>query len=158
VWRRSGFRIIAAGLAVLIWTAPMFFGFLSLRADPLKSTNSAEQRLAIWRRVTDVISQHPVEGSGIGALRTMREKIPSGEFAGQFFIPNHPHNMILQLWAETGAIGAGLLALAVIFAGWRLPPPERLGVAAPRIAGLVGGVTALVISFDLWNEWSWAMA
>lgn len=159
IWRRIGFKILASGIAMLIWTAPMLFGFLSLNADGASATNSWQWRLAIWKRVVEVTGERPIEGSGLGVLRTIDETIPTGDFAGQMLVPNHAHNMMLQLWAETGAIGAGLLALAILMAGWRLPSPERLGLAAPRLAGLAGGMTAIAcVSFDLWNEWWWATA
>jgi O-antigen ligase len=157
VFRTHGFKIIGSGMAMLVWTAPMFFGFLSLGAEAENAHTSSEQRLAIWRRVVDLTSQHPIEGSGLGVLRTMRERITQGDFTGELFIPNHAHNMLLQLWVETGAIGAALLAVTIVLIGWRMPAPERLGLAAPRIAGLTGGITAMAcVSFDLWNEWWWA--
>lgn len=158
IWRRNGYRIIACGIALIVWTAPMFFGFLSLHADETLSTTSADQRLAIWKRVVVETSHRPIEGNGVGVLRTMNvKKIGSGKFADQPEIPNHPHNMTLQLWVETGAIGSALLAISIILAGWRLPPPEKLGLAAPRVAALAGGMTVVAcFSFDLWNEWWWS--
>lgn len=159
VFRRSGFRILASGMAALVWTAPMFFGFLSLGADATKATTSSEWRLAIWRRVVEITSERPIEGSGLGVLRTVRDVIPEGTFAGQYEVPNHAHNMLLQLWAETGAIGAALVAVSILMVGWRMPEPQRLGVAAPRIAGLAGGMTAIAcVSFDLWDGIPWAAA
>jgi O-antigen ligase len=72
-------------------------------------------------------------------------------------VPNHSHNMAMQLWAETGAIGAGLLALTLVLAGWRLPTPASLGSRAGAVAGLIGAAGTIgAVSFDLWNEWWWA--
>ena len=158
IWRTSGFRILGVGLALLVWTAPMFFGLLALDTDVATAATSSEWRLAIWNRVIEVTAERPFEGSGLGVLRTIDDVIPDGPLAGMPLVPNHAHNMLLQLWAETGAIGAGLLAIAIMLAAWRLPAPERLGVAAPRLAGLIGGTAAIAcVSFDLWNEWWWAV-
>lgn len=158
VWRTSGFRILGVGLALLVWTAPMLFGVLALNADANTASTSSEWRLAIWERVIEITAERPFEGSGVGVLRTIRETIPEGPFEGQLLVPNHAHNMLLQLWAETGAIGAALLAVALVLAAWRLPSPEKLGLAAPRLAGLAGGAAAIAcVSFDLWNEWWWAL-
>jgi hypothetical protein len=89
----------------------------------------------------------------------MREKIPAGEFTGQFYVPNHSHNMILQLWAETGAIGAGLVSIAIIMAAFRMPQPRVLGVAGFLAAALAGQFMAVaLVSFDLWNDWWWSCA
>ncbi|RYY91585.1 MAG: acyltransferase, partial [Alphaproteobacteria bacterium] len=76
---------------------------------------------------------------------------------GQLLIPNHPHNMLLQLWAETGLVGAALAAAVLVLVAWRLPRPDALGPAMPRVAAIIGGFCASLISFDLWNEAWWAV-
>ncbi len=155
---KHGFKLIAGGVASLILVAPLLFGFISRGANASLETTSAGYREAIWRRVMEVIESHPVTGAGVGVLRTIKEKIPDGVFAGNLLVPNHAHNMTLQLWAETGAIGAVLLSLAIFLAGWRLPSPQAMGRAAPRVAGLIAGMTVVAcVSFDLWREWWWAV-
>ncbi|MBP9233826.1 MAG: acyltransferase family protein [Hyphomonadaceae bacterium] len=154
---RSGFRILGASIALLVVAAPVVFQFVSAGANALTATNSLQYRQAIWHRVVEFIWEKPLLGSGVGALRMSREEISSGVFAGQLHIPNHPHNMLLQLWAETGAIGAALVAAIVVLVAWRLPRPDELGPATPRIAAIVGGFCASWVSFDLWNEAWWAV-
>ena len=128
-------------------------------ADATTATTSAEWRLAIWNRVIEVIRQDPFFGQGLGVLRTMDEKIPTGVFKDELFVPNHAHNMVLQLWAEVGAIGAVLVAVTVLLAGFRLPQPRALGVAGFLAAALAGQFMAIaLVSFDLWNDWWWACA
>ena len=137
----------------------MVFSVLSRNADALTATTSFEWRLAIWRRVIEVIRQDPIFGQGLGVLRTMDERIPSGVFKGELFVPNHAHNMVLQLWAETGAIGASLVAITLLLAGFRMPQPRTLGVAGFLAAALAGQFMAIALgSFDLWNDWWWAAA
>lgn len=156
---KNGFRILGAVLAFIIASTPLIFGFISKGADATTATTSAEWRLAIWRRVIEVIGHDPVFGQGLGVLRTMRDKIPSGVFKNELFVPNHAHNMVLQLWAETGAIGAILVAITVLFAGFRMPQPRMLGVAGFLAAALAGQFMAIaLVSFDLWNDWWWATA
>src|SRR5690606_36384263 len=117
--------------------------------DASGATNSVQYRQAIWQRVLDMIWQQPWLGSGLGALRMERDIIPSGVFEGQLLIPNHPHNMLLQLWAETGLVGAALVAAVIVLVAWRLPRPDALGPAMPRVAAIIGGFCASLISFDL---------
>jgi O-antigen ligase len=156
---RNGFRILGVGLASIVLAGPMFFRLITANANAITATTSAEWRLAIWRRVLEVIDKDPIFGQGLGVLRTMREKIPAGEFTGQFYVPNHSHNMILQLWAETGAIGAGLVSIAIIMAAFRMPQPRVLGVAGFLAAALAGQFMAVaLVSFDLWNDWWWSCA
>lgn len=155
---RHGFKVIAILVAGVILSAPWLFGYLTQGADFATADDSISYRAAIWQLVIELIQQDPIRGHGLGVLRTIQDRIGSGVFAGQLMVPNHSHNMTLQLWAETGGIGAGLLSLAIVLAGWRMPPAGRMGASAWRAAALVGGMTAIAcVSFDLWNEWWWAV-
>lgn len=154
---KSGFRIIGVLIAAFIMGAPFFFQFLAFNADATLATNSVEYRQVIWHEVLGIIWEKPFLGSGVGVLRTHLEVIPAGPFAGQLYIPNHAHNMLLQLWAETGVVGALLISTAVILAAFRLPRPDQLGSTAFRIAAVIGASVATWVSFDLWNEAWWAI-
>ncbi|MEQ1780888.1 MAG: acyltransferase family protein [Hyphomonadaceae bacterium] len=155
---RSGFKLLSVGLAGVIMSTPWLFGFLTKGADFATADSSSSYRAAIWNRVITVINEHPLTGSGLGVLRTIRERIESGTFTGQFTVPNHPHSMMLQLWAETGAIGASLLSLAIVFAGWRMPDQRTLGASGLRAAAVAGAMVAIgSVSFELWNDWWWAV-
>jgi O-antigen ligase len=159
VFPRYGFRILGSGIALIIMSAPIVFGQIAQNADAVAATNSAEWRLAIWRRVLEIVHSDPIFGQGLGVLRTVRDTIPDGAFKGQLLVPNHAHNMMLQLWAETGAIGATLVSLAILLAAFRMPAPRTLGVAGFLAAALAGQFTAIaLVSFDLWNDWWWSCA
>lgn len=158
VMPRHGFKLIGALVAFLLLSAPWTFGFLTQGADFATADDSASYRAAIWQRVIELIGDDPVRGHGVGVLRTIREPIATGVFAGEFTIPNHSHNMALQIWAETGAIGAVLLSLAIVLAAWQMPSADRMGLSGLRAAALVGAMAVIAcISFDLWNEWWWAV-
>ena len=152
-----GFKVLGGLLAALVLAAPFIFQMISTGATPATATSSLNYRQLIWQRTLDIIWQDPILGAGLGALRMERDVIPTGVFEGQLFIPNHPHNMLLQLWAETGLVGAALAALTIFLVAWRLPRPEVLGPATPRIAAIVGAFCASLVSFDLWNESWWAV-
>lgn len=155
---RAGFKLLSVGLAGVIMSAPWLFGILTKGADFATADSSSSYRAAIWQRVITIINEHPITGGGLGVLRTVRETIESGTFAGQLTVPNHPHSMMLQLWAETGAIGAALLSLAIVFAGWRMPDQRKLGAAGLRAAAILGAMVAIgSVSFELWNDWWWAV-
>jgi hypothetical protein len=157
IFPRNGFRILGATLAFIVAAAPLFFGFMTKGADATTATTSPEWRLAIWRRVLDVIREDPIFGQGLGVLRTMKETIPTGAFKGELYVPNHAHNMVLQLWAETGAIGASLVVVTLLAVGFRMPQPRALGVAGFLAAALAGQFMAIaLVSFDLWNDWWWS--
>ncbi len=156
---RYGFRALGLGVASIIMTAPVVFGFLAGNAVAAASSSSADWRLLIWRRVTQLIQEDPIFGQGLGVLRTIKETIPDGPLKGELIVPNHAHNMILQLWAETGFVGAALVSLAIVTGSWRMPQPRVLGVSGYLAAALAGGfVSVALVSFDLWNDWWWACA
>lgn len=153
---RQGFRIIGVLIVLAIMSAPFVFQFISAGIDAASAASSMEYRQLIWARVLEIIHEDPLLGQGVGALRSYQELIPAGEFTGQLLIPNHPHNMALQLWAELGLAGAAVLSIAILLAAFRLPAPAQLGSAAPRIAMLAGVTLAIgVVSFDLWNPGWW---
>ena len=156
---RNGFRIIGGLIALVIISAPFVFTYIAAGVTGSAATNSIDYRQAIWTRVLEIIRENPFLGQGVGALRSYRELIPEGQFAGELLIPNHPHNMALQLWAELGLAGAAVLSVAVLLVAFRLPKPAQLGSVAPRIAMLAGGALAIsVVSFDLWNAGWWGAA
>ncbi|MFT3721998.1 MAG: O-antigen ligase family protein [Hyphomonadaceae bacterium] len=155
LFKRYGFRILGGIVAALIMTAPFIFQYLSRGANANTATNSTEYRQAIWQRTLEVLQDNPILGSGVGVLRTHRDMIPEGMFANLFYIPNHPHNMPLQLWVETGVVGALLLSIVVVMVAFRLPRPGDMGTTSLRIAAILGAVIAYWVSFDLWNAWWW---
>ena len=155
---KRGFQIIGSLAALAILSTPVWSWAASRGADATSAASTIDYRQLIWERTLEVVAEKPVTGGGVGVLRTMRDTFESGGFSSQLVIPNHPHNMALQLWAETGAIGAVLLAAALLLASFRLPAPSALGATGPRTAMLVGVMGAVgCVSFDLWNEWWWGV-
>lgn len=153
---KRGFFLVSIAIAAAIMTAPWVIGALTRGAEYATADSSASYRAAIWQHVIEMIQQRPIQGHGVGVLRTITERIDTGVFAGELMVPNHSHNMLVQLWVETGAIGAGLLSLAILAAGWRLSSPQR-SVAMMKGAALTGGAFAIAcVSFDLWNDMFWA--
>lgn len=171
---RSGFRVLfsAMGLAVLAAPALGLMAGLADRFGIIVPT-SFQARLWAWELVTGKLMEEPVLGHGIEAASTWRETYadhpdwlaemvsrgePEQAWSIYPIVPTHPHNMALQIWAETGLIGA-LLAAGILFAiGWSLPQPRTL---SPQfrlgIAGLAGAALSLFsFSYSVWNEAFWA--
>ena len=75
---------------------------------------SARDRVVIWGYTAELVTQAPVLGVGIGSARTLRgvDGAGVGAATGTPFKRStsyHSHNAYLQVWFETGAVGAGLL-------------------------------------------------
>ncbi len=173
---RSGFRLIGGAVAGYILTAPILMPALSallLRLDTVMPA-SAEARAYCWQYVGERIFERPVLGHGLGATGTWR--VPFSErpdwlaqiadrggdpsvWAQVAIVPGHPHNMALELWAETGGIGAILSAVAIVLLAKRLPEPHTIAPVRRYVAaGLIGGMMSLfIVAYSIWNEAYWAM-
>ena len=78
---------------------------------------SAKHRVVIWGVTAEKAMAHPVLGIGTGRTAAFDESLsPTAKYAAGTKLPiatnRHAHNIFLQTWYETGAIGAILLLLA----------------------------------------------
>ncbi|MEM6410801.1 MAG: O-antigen ligase family protein [Pseudomonadota bacterium] len=166
---KDGFTRLFDLLAVTVFTAPfLVWGGISLFSGFGGSLPvSAHQRLLIWEATNQRISEKPFFGHGADASTAWHQTFAEApewlalmpdNFDLVRIIPGHPHNMALQVWAETGMIGAALLAGAFALLGRRLPPPSELGdVTRIAAAGVFGvGVTLFFVSYSAWDESFWA--
>jgi O-antigen ligase len=107
-WRAAA--ICAGGLIAV--AAVLVFGPIPI-LDRF-SAGAAEPRFEGWPLVARAASGFLPLGSGVGSFQTVYDAVePLGDVNPTYF--NHAHNDYLELWLETGVIGAGLLP---VFAGW----------------------------------------
>jgi len=111
-------------------------------------------RVGIWDYVCARILEQPWIGHGLDASRAVTDRIQVRELDMRG-IPLHPHSASLQIWYETGAVGAALAAAALLAGGWTLSRvfadnrPAAAGAAATMAAlGVIANV-----SFGIWQEW-----
>jgi O-antigen ligase len=172
---RSGFKALFGGMAAYVATAPIIFGvgldFLARIGITLPG--SFFSRTKGWELVGEKITEKPLMGHGLEATYNWSETYADRpewleEALAQFgtgkgwenyeILNSHPHNMPLQIWVETGAIGAFLAALAVLLFGFRLKMPfEWPAVSRYAAAGLIGIAFSICsFSYSMWNEAFWA--
>ena len=166
---RTGLRWLFTGVAAYIALAPVLIGGLLHLLTRMGVTlpGSFQSRAWSWDVVIGRIREAPVKGHGIDATKSWQETYAAHpdwlaqlpDFWAYYpVVPGHPHNMALQIWAETGLIGAGLAALTVLLIGWRLPAGDRL---RPDVRLAIAGVLAAAVSlfsfsYSVWNEAFWA--
>ena len=175
VFKRYGLRILFSGLGAYLLAAPILLGGLASFTERfgIHLPASFQSRAWSWQVVTGRILEHPLFGNGLEASKTFRETygdhpdwlarvVADGgveqAWAVYPVVPGHPHNMPLQIWAETGLVGALLFAGTLVLIGWRLPKPDMLA-ARTRIAaaGLIGAATSLAsFAYSAWNEAFWS--
>lgn len=165
---RMGFRWLFGGIAGYIAAAPVLYAAMIRALDPVAPSlpPSFRSRLWSWEAVIGRMSDAPFLGHGLNATRTWKEtyadypkwlaQLP--EFWKDYpVVPGHPHNMALQIWAETGMIGAVLASLSLVALAFHLPRPDELrSEIRYSVAGL-GGAAVVIFSFaySAWNEGFW---
>lgn len=115
-------------------------------------------RLEIWRFVGPEIATRPLFGSGFDASRTVHDPVT---IDGQVFdvMPLHPHNAGLQVWFETGLIGAALASAAIVLGARRVASASGLSrrQAAAACGCALAYAASATVSYGAWQEW-WVAA
>ncbi|MEO0983583.1 MAG: O-antigen ligase family protein [Pseudomonadota bacterium] len=163
----TGLKWLFSALGASILLAPVAFGVLATSLPVSSLPLSARSRLFAWRTTIEKISENPWTGHGLGATETWRATFSdrpewlaqmTPAFAPFPIVPRHPHNMPLQIWADTGIVGAVLATAIVVWLGWALPRPATLNWPARLAAAGVFGAacTQFFVSYSVWNEAFWA--
>ncbi len=111
-------------------------------------------RIAIWGAVSELIAGKSLLGYGFNGARIVGQTadlMPDPQGRTSFL---HPHNGLLQIWLELGAIGVALLYAATIAAARtvlnRLRDTTVLAAAAGTFAAML---TIWLLSFGVWQSW-----
>ncbi len=174
---QSGFKLIFSSLAFYVVSAPILIGWGlgQLRSLGLPLPRSFFSRSYSWELSSSKIKDAPMIGHGPEASHTWKDTFAEhpewlAEATARYgdttvwsayqVIPIHPHNMALQVWAETGMVGAILAAAFLIFLGWRLESPAQWPpISRYAAAGLIGVSIAICsFAYSMWNEAFWASA
>jgi O-antigen ligase len=133
----GGVSLLAIGAVVLF-----AFGPILDRFDALKS--ESEVRLDAWPIVLKAAAEVLPFGGGVGSFESLyRSAEPLAQVGPTYF--NHAHNEYLEIWLETGWLGAALLAAFLAWLGksvwrvWSLPAraPDSAMAAAATLAPLL---------------------
>lgn len=118
---------------------------------------SWEHRLVTWSYVGDRIREHPVIGHGFDASRTFDATFNTRGF-DMAVISLHPHNAGLQIWLETGLIGAILASILLWLIGQEAIKFAQGGrPRAMAAAGLIAPIILISsVSYGVWQDWWWA--
>lgn len=152
------FGIVGGGVLVVPVVLP---GIIAAVPDSLREALPLSwiMRLEIWTRASDLIEQKPLFGYGLDASRSLSTEMELPGYAVDI-LPMHPHNASLQIWLETGLIGAALLTGLLVFVGGRIASAARLTRAQAVAAAwlLVSYVSLILFSYGVWQEWHQAAA
>jgi O-antigen ligase len=159
VWPRVSARAVGFAFLAAMLLAPVL-GLLAQNYTPAALLKrippmTGQARIDIWQSFGEAARARPVIGAGFGTSPSL-DRHPVAALVSPERRPllavGHPHDMPLQAWVETGAIGALLLTVA----GWlllaslrRLPPCE----AAPRLALFAACFAISVVGHGAWQGW-----
>jgi len=122
-------------MALALVVIALFMAWQSAVARVHRPDRSGNLRAEFWQNTTDVFARFPVFGSGMGTFKHVSATVRP-EAAGRL---SHSHNEYLEMLADGGVVGAGLLfALAwllfyALFSLWRRrfhPEVKIIGLAA----------------------------
>lgn len=157
-------KAVGAILAALLLASPLLVHLLPQSKELAERApwlpNSARHRVVIWQFADQLIAERPLLGWGLNNARAAPggndwEDVWSTDAAGTIFplpqprMPLHPHNMALQIWLETGLVGALLAAWAV----WRLVLRIDRAAGAPGLAATAAAFGVGMVSFGAWQAW-----
>ncbi|MFJ5369928.1 O-antigen ligase family protein, partial [Bosea sp. CER48] len=119
------------------------------------AVETGQARIDIWVSFGEVVRLRPLAGAGFGSSASMEQHPVAALVPPEhrtLLGVGHPHDMPLQAWAETGAIGAFILALAgvLVLARLRRLPAVDL---APRLALFAAAFAISVVGHGAWQGW-----
>lgn len=140
---------VTAGVAVARLPA------VGLRAQSLAPAeeDTGTSRRFIWRTARQVWANHRLWGTGLGTFNVVYSAYrPPGVLAtyAMINVPGSAHDDYLQVLAETGTVGTGLLAAALLWGLWRAGLCYRAGGVEDRVwlgcgAGAIAGVAVMSV-------------
>ncbi len=157
---RFGLGLLAAGLAVLLVTAPWTGSILSrdLPADTTVTLQEehAEHRLVIWNAFEKRGFDHPLLGHGFDAsFKVATSPRPGGAPPppdSARIVDFHPHDIMLQFWVELGLLGLVTAAVVCCFLLARLVPRRGVPLAA-RLGLFVTVIGIGLVGLSAWQPW-----
>jgi O-antigen ligase len=92
-----------------------------------------EFRYEAWPYVMAASKAVPPLGAGLGSFDRLFEAVEPLPFVAPTYF-NHAHNDFLELWLETGPVGAGILAVFIVWLAWTTRNAWRSGSDLARAA------------------------
>ncbi|MCH8237424.1 MAG: O-antigen ligase family protein, partial [Proteobacteria bacterium] len=114
------------------------------------------QRQTIWARTIEMAMKSPWFGNGINVINLLPGadmRMPANDLN---VIPAHPHNWLVEVFAETGAIGALALLTLVLTLCLKLARDFLRSDDAALLAALlvnVGYWGSGLVGFSFWSAW-----
>ncbi len=113
---------------------------------------SLKERFRIWGSVADHYTKATVLGVGADNTTTVETSYPVPFDGTSPVTKHHPHDMILQIWLELGALGGALLLIAS-YQIFQVVNRVRPKVVPYVLATGVMTTVEVVATWSLWSTW-----
>lgn len=124
----AGFGV-AAALSIILVPA-----FSSIKTELLFADYSGGLRIDMWAEAAELISDHPVLGTG---LSSYKESIYRYRIDKWIEVFEYPHNMMLNFWIELGM--AGLISFVILFY-WAIKKSSNYALLGSIVVILIHGL------------------
>ena len=114
------------------------------------------QRQTIWARTIEMGMNSPWIGNGINVINLLPGADDPLATSGLHIIPAHPHNWLVEVFAETGVFGAFALLALVLTLCLKLAGGYLKSCDAALLAALlvnVGYWGSGLLNFSFWSAW-----
>ncbi|MGH8164702.1 MAG: O-antigen ligase family protein, partial [Rhodanobacteraceae bacterium] len=159
--------VVAAAMGVAWQTSSRFDARLdrtlgAFRDTPHAWNHALSGRLDIWRVAGRMIAAHPVNGVGVRDFRYAypayappNDHFLGAESCGEDTGACHPHQIVLEVLSNTGAIGLALWLAALVLAvrAWRSVGAEARRRAFPVTVALAATVFPLNTHLAFYSAW-----
>jgi O-antigen ligase len=111
--------------------------------DPNSSENTLALRAALWKSTLNMLAHQPIFGGGLAGFRQSIEPYRDPSYHEDLI---YPHNLVLNLWTETGLLG--LAAFTWLLVQVARVARRGLGMGPwPRVLaiGMLGMLVAFVV-------------
>ena len=166
-WILAAFVVLAAAMGIAWKTSARFDARMDRTFAALQDTRhglnyASSGRLDIWRVSAKMIAAHPVVGVGV---RDFREAYPRYASPSDHFVTEeacgegegacHPHQIVLEVLSNTGAIGFTLwiAALGLALRAWRRVGADARRRAFPVTVALAVTVFPLNTHLAFYSAW-----
>ena len=166
-WILAACVVVAAAMGIAWKTSARFDARMDRTVAALHDTQHAVNyassgRIDIWRVTAKMIAAHPVLGVGV---RDFREAYPHYASPNDHFVTEeacgvgegacHPHQIVLEVLGDTGAVGLvlWLAALGLALRAWRKVGPEARRRAFPVTVALAVTVFPVNTHLAFYSAW-----
>jgi O-antigen ligase len=150
---------IALGFAATLVLAPFVGRITDSILPPALYEQTADshsrERVDIWLSFGEAIAARPLLGSGFGSASALQTHPVAEQVSPPrrlLLAVGHPHSAPIQVWVETGLMGAGLLLAAGLMFLARLAPLSA-GELAPRLGLFAAAFAMASVGHGAWQGW-----